>query len=148
MLTKNQSDNYEGNKLRCYSGFKTKFEFENYLNIVKNPTHRKALAKFRISAHKLEIEVGRYQGVTADKRVCKQCSNGEIEEIEDELHFMFKCKKHSHIRDKLLYECVMESKKFNLLSMENKLSFMLNSSDNLLIHAAEFCHKAFENRIT
>jgi predicted N-acyltransferase len=39
------------------------FGFENYLSIVRSFEHRKNITKLRISAHKLQIEVGRYQGI-------------------------------------------------------------------------------------
>jgi hypothetical protein len=38
------------------------FGYENYLSIIKNFEQRRRLSKLRISAHKLQIEIGRYQG--------------------------------------------------------------------------------------
>jgi hypothetical protein len=35
----------------------------NYLSIIKNFEQRRRLSKLRISAHKLQIEIGRYQGI-------------------------------------------------------------------------------------
>ena len=45
-------------KLRTFYNFKSVFQKEIYLDIVKG--HQQALTKLRISAHKLEIESGRY----------------------------------------------------------------------------------------
>jgi hypothetical protein len=39
---------------------KTNFGYENYLSIIKNFEQRRRLSKLRISAHKLQIEIGRY----------------------------------------------------------------------------------------
>ena len=53
------SDMNRGNKLRTYATFKYQFLCESYINTL-NFRERKALSMFRISAHKLEIERGRY----------------------------------------------------------------------------------------
>jgi hypothetical protein len=42
---------------------KNDFGYENYLSIIKNFGQRRRLSKLRISAHKLQIEIGRYQGI-------------------------------------------------------------------------------------
>jgi hypothetical protein len=52
-------NNTGGNKLRTYRLFKPNFSFEPYL-LYLSEEKRKLLTKFRISAHKLEIEQGRY----------------------------------------------------------------------------------------
>ena len=57
-------------KLRCYLLFKCNFGFENYLSIVRSFEHRKNITKLRTSAHKLQIEVGRYQGTLPQNHVC------------------------------------------------------------------------------
>ena len=36
----------------------------------------------------LGIEVGRWHGVRREDRVCKECGNGEVEDID---HFVIKC---------------------------------------------------------
>ena len=53
--TKNKKGN--GNKLRTYRVFKKDISFENYLIEIKNPQLRETLTKFRLSNHKLEIEI-------------------------------------------------------------------------------------------
>ena len=63
---------YSNGKLRCYLLFKCNFGFENYLSIVRSFEHRKNMTKLRISAHKLQIEVGRYQGTLLQNRVLSQ----------------------------------------------------------------------------
>ena len=47
--------------MEFYRQFKTDFGFENYLRIVENRKHKNALTKFRLSAHRLHIEIGRYK---------------------------------------------------------------------------------------
>jgi hypothetical protein len=43
--------------------------------------------KFRISDHSLEIEKGRYNKTPCEERLCENCGV-----IEDETHFILKCK--------------------------------------------------------
>ena len=89
MVEKN-ANVYSNGKLRCYLLFKCNFGFGNYLSIVRSFEHRKNITKQRISAHQLQIEVGRYQGTLPQNRVCRSCSTGEI---DDEMIYLFKCVK-------------------------------------------------------
>ena len=59
-----------GNKLRIYKLFKDNFKFEDYLTM-STANQRRIITKFRISAHKLEIERGRYFNVPMEHRICK-----------------------------------------------------------------------------
>lgn len=52
------------------------------------------MTKIRISAHSLEIEVGRYNKISSDRRFCKFCKT----EIENEHHFILKCPKYNTLR--------------------------------------------------
>ena len=56
-----QAHSLKEGKLRTYLKIKTNFGYENYLSIIKNFEQRRKLSKLRISAHKLQIEIGRYQ---------------------------------------------------------------------------------------
>ena len=67
-------------KLRTYAFFKTIFKKEKYLSVINNVDIRKCLMVFRISAHKLEIEVGRYKNIQSMKRLCKVCTLNEVED--------------------------------------------------------------------
>ncbi len=91
-------------KLRTYCSFKSNFEFEPYLRIGLVPSQRHHLARFRISAHKLEIERGRYARPKKQvhERLCKQC---QLCLVEDEKHFLLKCPKYGQPRVELLMAC-------------------------------------------
>ena len=60
-------------KLRTYFYFKPNFKKENYFHVIKNRDVRKCFTQFRISAHQLAIERGRYKNIKADERFCKYC---------------------------------------------------------------------------
>ena len=75
-----------GSKLRTYRLFKDNISLEKYL-LILNEDERRVLTKFRVSAHNLEIEKGRYIGVKTEDRICKLCNTG----VEDETHFLLQC---------------------------------------------------------
>jgi hypothetical protein len=43
--------------------------------LILNDEQRVLYAKFRISAHKLEIEKGRYIGLKVEDRICQLCKD-------------------------------------------------------------------------
>ena len=74
-----------GNKLRTYCSFKNNIILEKYL-LILNDEQRVLYTKFRISAHKLEIEKRRYRyiGLKVEDRICQLCKD----DITDEVHFL------------------------------------------------------------
>jgi hypothetical protein len=51
------------------------------------------ICKYRIHAHSLKIETGRYLSIDRQERICDFCNDSCI---EDEFHFILKCKLNSH----------------------------------------------------
>lgn len=104
-------------KLDYYKKFKTEFCYEKYLDIVDNSNFRKELSRFRLSAHNLEIESGRFENIDRDNRKCKICNIN----VESEYHFLLVCPKYRDIRRKCCinssfpslkkFYCIMSSKK-------------------------------------
>ena len=72
-------------RLRFYSLFKHSFNFESYLDIIKDKKFRTSLTQFRVSSHDLEIEKGRQRNVCIWERICKNCNSRNI---ESEYHFL------------------------------------------------------------
>lgn len=93
----NDNNKCNGNKLRTYRHFKNDFKFEPYLCNIKIQQHRHDLTKFRTSAHKLNIETGRYcrPPIPLENRTCNFCKNNLV---EDEYHVFF-CDLYSDLRD-------------------------------------------------
>ena len=60
--------------------------------------YRIYITKFRLSAHTLAIEYGRYKNVTVNERICNYCKS----DIEDELHFILICPLYTNIRHKYI----------------------------------------------
>ena len=51
---------FKKGKLWTFYSFKSVFQKEIYLDVVRDRSHQQTLTKLRISAHKLDIENGRY----------------------------------------------------------------------------------------
>ena len=53
------------------------------------------ITRFRVSAHTLLIEKGRYHNIERGKRICQMC---DMNDVEDEYHFILKCPFYTHLR--------------------------------------------------
>jgi hypothetical protein len=94
------------------------------------------MTRFRISAHKLYIETGRYLGILRQDRICTRCS---INEVEDEQHYLFTCPGMESNR-KILYDTIEKCCiNFKHLNNKNKLIWLLNTEDkNILLELCKF----------
>ena len=136
--------NETAGKLRTYKLFKSHFEIESYLNL---PVHRRVpLTKFRVSAHALRIETGRYNcphKLALEERLCWFCKNT----VEDEMHFLLECPLYSENRQVLLRECVTLNKSFVYFSTSDKFLFLLGTKSEMLQYAlARFIKISFKTR--
>ena len=68
--------------------FKTNLNVEKHLKCINIRADRVALAKFRMSAHQLRIETGRYQGLEESDIICLLCKSRKV---ESEIHFLIDC---------------------------------------------------------
>ena len=109
-----------------------------YINI-RSRQKRSVLAKLRMGCLKLKIETGRYRSIPEAQRICDNC---DLNEVENEKHFIFYCSKHTDIRNdklnclldndyddvqnlKMIFSDVEKSKKFAsylLEGLENRIS--------------------------
>ena len=85
-------------KLSFYRQYEQNHKLENYIVLANNRRHRSALAKLRCSAHRLKIEIGRYnrfyseetkrhEQLPREKRTCDTCKDN----VEDEHHLLLEC---------------------------------------------------------
>ena len=137
------SDTNQG-KLRTYAYFKTIFQKEKYLSIINNVDIRKCFMSFRISAHKLEIEVGRYKNIPSLNRICKVCSSGEV---EDERHLIFSCNKYSSLRQSFFTETQKICKNFSTLTQDAQFFWLMNNeSEDVIILFSNYIYECFKLR--
>ena len=61
--------------------------------------YKHILSKYRLSAHNLSIETGRYHHIDRNFRICSLCN---MNILEDEYHFVLMCPFYSTIRDKCI----------------------------------------------
>ncbi|KAL3681080.1 hypothetical protein R1sor_024036 [Riccia sorocarpa] len=57
----------------------TLYEEQDYLNAALSRFTRQLISKYRISAHSLRVEEGRWQGLDRPDRICQHCSLNKIE---------------------------------------------------------------------
>ena len=90
-------------KLRAFKTFKEAYKLENYLSIGIEKENVFKCANLRISNHQLEIEQAfrcRYKKIPPGNRFCKM-GDGQV---ENEFHFIMKCKTYDHLRNKIFKE--------------------------------------------
>ena len=54
------------------------------------------LAKLRLSSHKLNIEIGRHNSIDRQDKTCIRCN---LNDIEDEFHFVLVCPDYIYLRN-------------------------------------------------
>ena len=90
----------------------------------------------RTSAHKLEIETGRYTKTKREERHCKLCTLA----VENELHFIMSCPKLSKRRttfDKIIINTISEWNDLNNLTK----CLIINPPEKIAVTSAQFCHE-------
>lgn len=145
-LSNNKTHKNLGNKLRTYRIFKSNIRREKYLKL-KNIKLRTTIAKFRLSAHNLEIERGRFRDnkyITPDKRLCKYCA---LNSCEDELHFLLLCPFYTELRNTLFEHCISHNALFTNYNLYQKFIWLLTTEDlGILKQLGTFICNAMQKR--
>jgi len=133
-------------KLDTYCLFKSNFGLENYL-FLYNKADRQSLSRFRMSAHTLEVERGRWREKDRNDRLCLYC---ETNSVETEKHALLQCPKHNGDRLKF-YEFLEQNNTADILAAQNEDQFFLEiitCLDTGVLHAlAKFVNTIFKNRL-
>ena len=122
---------------------KKNFGLENYL-ISCSFNVRKIFTKLRTSTHRLNIEVGRHNGVSRQNRLCHLCNNSDI---EDESHFMIVCQHYSDIRTSLMNN--LEFCNIHDLCDNDLFVFLMSYNDGdteVLRHIITYVNSAYDRR--
>jgi hypothetical protein len=116
-----------GSKLELFTTLKEKFDKSPYLTMLKKPSHRIAMTRMRISAHKFPIETGRYLKIPRGERLCPLgCGK-----VGDEVHYLLQCR-HPFLRD--IHKTIIEDitkihPETQLMDQGEKCKCFLNCSD-------------------
>ena len=110
----------DSSKALNYRIFKTKFEFEEYFNIL-NIGDAIRLCRFRTTNHYLPIETGRWRNIDRENRYCNLCN---CQKLGDEYHYVLECSSLNDKRKQLLPKYFMKRhnvvKFFELLSTKKQ----------------------------
>jgi hypothetical protein len=108
---------------------------------------RSSMAQFRLSAHKLEIEKGRFINnnyISPNERICKQCN---LAVCEDEEHFLLNCPLYSSLRSSLYDTCSANNPFFNMYNNDQKFLWLLTNEDmNSILKVAEYIYEGMKMR--
>ena len=133
-------------KLCTYAQIKSVFKFETYLDVINDFKKRQCFSKFRMSAHNLEIEAGRFgkNRIPRSGRHCKYCLSLGKQVLGDEVHFVMMCPQFHEDRKCLETRIVNLFPNVIQLSVWNKFIWLLSQEDkNCLNLVANFLLKCF-----
>ena len=117
--------------LDTYCKLKTHFGCEKYINEIRNFSYRRSITRFRISAHRLKIETGRYIKLDRSERLCTKCSTGAI---EDEQHFLMECSKFNAFRNSFFQIINDSNRNFMELDSFQKFFWILTNENSDILH--------------
>ena len=132
-------------KLRVFKTFK---EFDTTPCYITKPMsfiQRKFISKLRLGCLEIRMETGRYARprLPAEARLCQVCEN-EDQEVEDELHFLFKCRSLEDTRLTWLNSLEKPANFVNLPHNE-MLGIVLNNHSNVK-QTAQYIIDIFDKR--
>ena len=104
---------------------------------------RSALCKLRISAHSLMIEKGRHLSLDSKDRLCQHCN---LNEVEDEFHFIMNCTLYNDLRMKLFADIGESFDINNMLDNDIFILIMSVNEHDSILPVANFIKSAFDRR--
>ena len=136
-------------KLRTYNSLFSPFTshqtFIQYTRLCLPFIKRKRIAQIRIGVLPIRIETDRYlrTKIPSDQRFCRQPDCDQSTHIEDELHFLIKCKQYKNLRNEL-YEKI-DTPGFQNYTDINKFTYLLTCGSIASI-VGQFIIDAFDLR--
>ena len=119
----------DSKKGETYRGFKTQMHYEPLLDILSRK-ERRTMLKFRVSDHKLMIEVGRHKipQIPRENRWCQFCET----QVEDEQHMLTECTLYGS-RTQWFNKIAEKCPNFNTLDNHQRFIFLMSQEDQELI---------------
>ena len=96
---------------------------------MKSIEKRTLLSKFRLSDHRLEVEVGRYHRPkkNPEERICPKCNI-----LEDEIHCLMACNINSEIREQLFEQIEHQHPVFRHMNVKDRFIYLMHNDDHNL----------------
>ena len=138
------NDNTKYPKLRTYKTFKSEMRLEPYLNYNLPKTIYTSIARFRLSSHNLNIEIGRHKRpfIPAEDRICEKCN---LNAVEDEFHCLMACMNWTESRIKLYEVACRTISGFPVLSPSEQFhEIMISKNVDLNFALGKFLHIALK----
>ena len=139
------SDSTKNPKLRTYKNFKTEMRIEPYLNLGLPKKLYCSVARFRLSSHNLQIELGRHKRpfVQAEDRKCTKCN---MNKVEDEEHYLMVCPMWDHYRLNLLHCAISHIQGFLVYNQNQQFLEIMKSKVSEVNYAlGSFLYSSFNH---
>ena len=98
------------------------------------------LAQIRLGILPLNIEVGRYRNQPLEERLCPIC---ELQEVEDEFHFLFQCPNNELLRNSWFIEIRNRVPDIDFFDGQEQLRIIFENCHRL---ASKFIKRSFDLR--
>ena len=85
----------KSSKCSIYKYLVDHFQIQFYLTKPLSYSIKQILSKYRMQAHSLNIESGRYHATPRGQRICTVCNSNDV---EDEMHFILLCPAYADLR--------------------------------------------------
>lgn len=130
-------------KHQYYLDLNRDYTTATYLSAVKDSKLRTTMSKYRLSAHSLTVETGRYRQNWQPRksRICPHCAQAEVEMEE---HFLTHCTNYQHIRETFYTKLQSIYPQFTELDNKTQLQYLLGEKTDSVLLAAKYinaCHK-------
>ena len=137
MVHPHRTETRKYRKLYYYKQIKNEYKAENYCYINLKRFQRSLLAKFRLGMFPINIELGRYQRIPKEQRLCPLC---DLDKVEDELHILFDCPRYCELRKHLFEQAALTDALFNDVSNIDKMKILTNNY-HIVRKTATFLHQ-------
>ncbi len=108
-----------------------------YLYTVSDKKLRSTLTRYRLSGHKLMIEMGRHRQtwLAPEQRLC---SHRDLNQMETELHFLKECSKYTDIWT-VFYDKIQQiHSTFKKCPDQEKLAYLFGEHKTCFVFAAQY----------
>ena len=115
-------------KLRTYITLKNSFKEEEYSSKNMSRRLRSLISQIRLGILPLEIEIGRFRGVSPEGRICQNWNMGVVER---EVHFICECPLYNDLRHVMNNKYIFPVNMVNA-TMSDKIELIMSTNCRFL----------------